>query len=139
MNSTGQNLDWQLLALLPGKGEIPAASRSHLFRYTNEVESEEILSIFKKFEDFVSHEEENPFTSLRPTQICSLWDSFGQIERDSYLKFSSHLLEGYYADPLVLKGFGLRHIPLFPSGTRIQESDLSMLEQVFSRGPIYKT
>ncbi len=139
IKSTETSLDTFLLALLPGSGEIPAANRSHLFRYADEMQQREILLILKEFESFAISEGMGPIESCHPDEICRIWEAFNQKNRDAYLAFSSFLLEGYYADPAVLKGAGLRHIPLFPTGMKIEQSDLSMLEQVFNRGSIYKT
>lgn len=139
MNLNNENLASLILALLPGADEIPPANQAHLFRYADEKEVKEILNIFSDFEYIFSLDSKVPISSLQPDLIREYWDLFSQENRVAYLKFSSCLLEGYYADPMVLKGAGLRHIPLFPMGMKIEQVDFSMLEKVFDRGPIFKS
>jgi hypothetical protein len=139
MNSNNETLVCLILALLPGADEIPPANQAHLFRYVDETEVKEILNIFSDFENFSSLDGKVPISSLEPARIREYWDLFSLENRVAYLKFSSCLLEGYYADPMVLKGAGLRHIPLFPIGMKIEQVDFSMLEKVFDRGPIFKS
>lgn len=48
------------------------------------------------------------------------------------------LLTSYYQRPEVLLGLGLDNKAPFPQGNLLKQSDLSMLEPVYSRGSIYR-
>ena len=60
---------------------------------------------------------------------------FSQFTRE----ISDVLLSTYYQRRDVLLGLGIDSNPPFPQGRSVKQSDLSMLEPVYERGPIYRS
>jgi hypothetical protein len=53
-------------------------------------------------------------------------------------EIGKYLLMSYYTDSLVRDVIGVGARPPFPAGYPVHEGDLSLLESVFERGPIFR-
>lgn len=50
-----------------------------------------------------------------------------------------HCLKAYYSDTNVLNSLPSGAVPPFPAGNFLEEDDWSLLNQVYERGPVYRS
>jgi hypothetical protein len=80
-----------------------------------------------------------PFGRLNPAQQA---DAVGITEKTNALFFRSfmkHVVQCYYQDDRVLRGIGTEARPPFPDGFHVDEGDLTLLEPVVERPPLYRS
>lgn len=64
-----------------------------------------------------------------------------QLERERVLEFRELLksvVARYYLDDRVMRAIGVEPRPPFPDGYTVEDGDLTLLEPVYERGPMYR-
>jgi len=56
----------------------------------------------------------------------------------AFIQLARLLVEHYYQHRAVCQALGLPMSPPFPEGCHVEDGDLSLLESVYRRGPIYR-
>ena len=139
MSSPESQVDQLVGCLLPGLGLDSRASHLHLYRYSDRNRRAELLQIVDEIKGFVFTRADKTLLDCSDIEILMYWKEFALANRESYMKFSLSLLQGYYADSNVLKDLGLQDTSHFPLGIKVHQADLSMLEPVYNRGPIFRS
>ncbi|HEX7938448.1 MAG TPA: gluconate 2-dehydrogenase subunit 3 family protein [Gemmatimonadaceae bacterium] len=78
------------------------------------------------------------FARLNTAQQADLVKSIERTNAAFFRPFMRHVVQCYYQDDRVLKGIGVEPRPPFPDGFTVAEGDLTLLEPVVERDPLYR-
>ena len=134
---------WRFLADLmippaPEKGLLPGSAAD----VSAVLVSEESRREFDKVVAIIAELAESTMgTSLEGMDDASFQDFMARArkELDPILRIIGPiLLKAYYTDPLVRSALGVGGGAPFPSGSRVYDGNLELLEPVYNRGQIYR-
>jgi hypothetical protein len=92
-----------------------------------------------KIVSFNSHAKlELPFHELELKDRLEILDTVKLTHRKEINKIAKSLVESYFIQPKVLRLIGIEVSPPFPCGNTLEDGDLSLLEDVYLRGRIYR-
>ena len=77
------------------------------------------------------------FASLDPAVRAELLGSLSSEQPGFLPLLGFHVYAGYYQDPVVARALGTRPAP-FPDGYEVEPNDLSLLDPVRQRAPLYR-
>lgn len=112
---------------LPGAGDMDLVS--HI-----SIQSPEFIALLVKTVDYF----DDDFVKLDSTERHPLVQSFSEQKPELFSVFIFHTYACYYQNDLVRAGLDLAPGPPFPRGNEIQAGDLSLLDEVLKRPPMYR-
>lgn len=125
-----------LNVIIPGDNEknMPGAGSFDEF---NDKHLHVCPELFHFINEYFNEEEVNR-PSINKEKITEALKKYKSAKNKYYMSLIIYVIEFYYSRQEVLKLIGKQSNPPFPSGNDISESDLSVFEQVFIRGDIYR-
>lgn len=112
---------------LPGAGDMDLVS--HI-----SIQSPEFIALLVKTVDYF----DDDFVKLDSTERHPLVQSFSEQKPGLFSVFIFHTYACYYQNDLVRAGLDLAPGPPFPRGNEIKAGDLSLLDEVLKRPPMYR-
>ncbi|MCY3884402.1 MAG: hypothetical protein OXG24_05730 [Gammaproteobacteria bacterium] len=105
---------------------LRAASLQRIADALEELDQSTVGELNRTFSELPQHEREE-------------WFGKHDLARHELVRIvGSVTLQCYYCDSRVLESLGVEPRPPFPKGFEVQQGDLSLLEPVRKRGPIYR-
>jgi hypothetical protein len=114
--------------------QLPSAGDSDLGNYINEQSPDFIPGLVKALESF-----SDDFAELAWSERYRLVQAFSGEYTELFNEIIFHTYACYYQNDLVRKGLDLAPGPPFPRGNEIKSGDLSLLDEVLKRPPMYRT
>jgi hypothetical protein len=99
---------------------------------------EDSLELVKLIDEYTFEKYNLAFYELSPTVRTVVADILRFKHKKFFNKIALNLAEYYYTRPEVLKKIGAGESPPFPHGNQVEDVDLSLLYDVFSRGKMYR-
>jgi hypothetical protein len=112
---------------------MPSAGDLDLGKYINEHTPVFIPGLINVLENF-----EDGFAGLNWSERHSLVQRFSEDQTEVFNEVVFHAYACYYQNDLVRRGLGLAPGPPFPRGNEIVAGDLSLLDEVLKRPPMYR-
>lgn len=75
---------------------------------------------------------------LNDSEAVELMEIVARTMRDFFNRLSHMVIQCYYKNDRVLAAIGVELRAPFPKGYSVEEGDLTLLEEVFNRGKIYR-
>lgn len=127
--------------LLPGSAEmnIPQAGAEEVNSILNNANSvSEVLNILEKLDSSFDLNATQEDSSALATNLLKALSQQPALYSQITRAIAGPLLTSHYQRADVLQGLGLDSRAPFPQGNLVKQADLSMLEPVYDRGPIYR-
>jgi hypothetical protein len=143
--SDSRAIDALLDTIIPpsADGRLPGAGAAGLAAYLDDVarNAPELTPVLEEglaaLDARAGDRGAEDFASLDPEARAELLEGLSS-EQPAFLPLLSfHVYAGYYQDPQVARALGTRPAP-FPDGYEVEPNDLSLLDPVRERAPLYR-
>jgi hypothetical protein len=127
--------------LLPGSAEmnIPEAGAGEVNSILNDANSVgEVVDILGKLDPSLDLNATQVDGAGLASELLKVLSQQPALYSQMSRAIAGPLLTSHYQRADVLQGLGLDNRAPFPHGNLVKQSDLSMLEPVYERGPIYR-
>jgi hypothetical protein len=142
----GENSSFRLIseriiaALFPFDAERMPYSILDLGLYSNfdiKATPEAVTCIIKYLDDLAKLKHSS-ILEMNTEDILKMYDEAKKLKPRIAIHFIKRIVVDYYSHEDVLNAIGKKENPPFPSGNYVLEGDLSLLEEVFNKGPIFR-
>ncbi len=128
--------------ILPANSSLgmPSATELHIDKSLQNIISVQKLTDFFSILERVAQEKYATKLSLLDTQQYLLCiEKAKRVDIQVVNELVQHSLSAYYTHPGVLRAIPAGPAPPFPEGNSLQSDDWLLLEDVFERGPIFRS
>lgn len=130
----------QIIPSDPHRGK-PSAADVNVVAYIQERDPEMMKDIEEEMDE-LSEQAKSTYSdelqNLSPEQQTDVINQAREKEPRFYTRLAVHTVTAYYQNEQVLNSIGLQARAPYPKGYTVRKGDLSLLEPVRQRGPIWR-